>query len=807
MDNLNQKKLAVSTGHGGHGVHLCLRCGWPYPNPHPSSRHRRAHKRVCGTIEGYEIYHSQSDNHQVVVSDDEHASDEDQHTPKPTAEKKAKEFGSSSGVGGKSNRSEDDVFSDAVTDFSDSGISPQQDKSMEQRTVDRDLGGSDSKKVDEADRTEPLNDPTSSDQVCTPGAPVNETEQSESVVFITDSRVEPIYEIPRDASIDSTNTLSDKEMQQGMMKAGQDEDVQGEEDKPISILDPEEGKTSGSAMVASERNEVQIEKPATEIMKIDPSLLSEGFEYIDATDSTPTKCSDVVSSVSFTEKESEQKINLGGVEDAGNSDLSNGEKCTGHKSHNQEPEDKFSGEIVSFAPEVDQNQKEFVNHSDEAEEERGQGAATGVHFGEVKSTDFSSSCEVDSEATHLEKIAKTEAYSLESLQELDKCMVTEVLLESEHDISDSLLLPVTPTDGTNNVKGVESVDAAAIAPDLKHNGDIAASEKNPKHAVSQDSAPSFTDSEVLKNTDTNVVAIELNDDASAEVLTECSESPYLEMQETILLNEKLVSEISPDCKEGHTNEDATTTSKPIDIAPGAEETCDSNAVTFTPISNEPLDSALDFHVPGENSVIVDNGGENIIIDSKCLQDESDVELKKKDSSITTAMNLLGSSISAYDCLEEKCGSVPDMSKTDLQEPKTTTEEDIPHKSDVFEPPVDQVYVASEIETVQNNIQQLNSGVVNEKKKEEAKVTDSSQVKHHIPLKNLLSEAKSPNTSQVPAAKEKDGAKPKDNGGDVNKEMEEWDSPARYPIEIKKEKKKGRPYWVPFVCCSSVHSDL
>lgn len=72
-------RVLIFVGHEGHGVHLCHRCGWPFPNPHPSAKHRRAHKRVCGTVEGYKIIHS--DDH-LAVSDDDNASDDDGlHTP------------------------------------------------------------------------------------------------------------------------------------------------------------------------------------------------------------------------------------------------------------------------------------------------------------------------------------------------------------------------------------------------------------------------------------------------------------------------------------------------------------------------------------------------------------------------------------------------------------------------------------------------------------------------------------------------------------------------------------------------------
>jgi hypothetical protein len=63
-------------GNEGHGVYVCRKCGWPFPNPHPSARHRRAHKRICGTVEGYTLVDSEE-----TVSDDEHLSDEDHKLP------------------------------------------------------------------------------------------------------------------------------------------------------------------------------------------------------------------------------------------------------------------------------------------------------------------------------------------------------------------------------------------------------------------------------------------------------------------------------------------------------------------------------------------------------------------------------------------------------------------------------------------------------------------------------------------------------------------------------------------------------
>ncbi|KAM1385287.1 hypothetical protein ACFX15_031013 [Malus domestica] len=106
-----------STGHESHGgVHVCSKCGWPFPNPHPSARHRRAHKRICGTIDGYKLVGLQEN----TQSDDEH-SDDDRKTPSSKVLERSNNEKGSGLIGEGSVRSEDAVFSDAVAEFSDSG--------------------------------------------------------------------------------------------------------------------------------------------------------------------------------------------------------------------------------------------------------------------------------------------------------------------------------------------------------------------------------------------------------------------------------------------------------------------------------------------------------------------------------------------------------------------------------------------------------------------------------------------------------------------------------------------------------------
>lgn len=75
--------MFVKGGHEGHsgGVHVCHKCGWPFPNPHPSARHRRAHKKVCGNVEGYKLDNDAQDKtHLMDDSDGEHVSDDEHKT-------------------------------------------------------------------------------------------------------------------------------------------------------------------------------------------------------------------------------------------------------------------------------------------------------------------------------------------------------------------------------------------------------------------------------------------------------------------------------------------------------------------------------------------------------------------------------------------------------------------------------------------------------------------------------------------------------------------------------------------------------
>ncbi|CAI9771147.1 unnamed protein product [Fraxinus pennsylvanica] len=310
MDSQDNKNSTASTGHEIHGVHPCHRCGWPFPNPNPSARHRRSHKKVCGKIEGYKLI--ESENAHLAVSDEEHSSDEDHQTPSPKVGKKnIKEFDSSGGVGEKLNRSEYEVFADAVTEFSDSGVSPRLDehlesvsnKSVEKGVVDV-LNRNQLLKSDEtAKTTEQLNDPASSSQTCKLEYVVDHLEStitpsdttSESVsVGLTNglqsgSQIPIKSEIQTDIITDNINEDGERKMQQEPVSAREFVDAKGEKGEAYLkssesvALDSVKGKTSDLNVIVVNREEKLCDKlyPA-EVVKHEVNTQNERPENMDS---------------------------------------------------------------------------------------------------------------------------------------------------------------------------------------------------------------------------------------------------------------------------------------------------------------------------------------------------------------------------------------------------------------------------------------------------------------------------------------------------------------------------------------------
>ncbi|KAL5781956.1 hypothetical protein ACOSP7_006985 [Xanthoceras sorbifolium] len=254
-----------------HGVHVCSKCGWPYPKSHPSARQRRSHKKICGTIEGYKPVVDCQDT--TAVSDEDQLSDEDKKTPslKP-AEKIDWEKRGCGGTSERSHKSEDEVFSDAVTEFNDTRFSPGTEERMEDaRAAESNVEKIMARKITMfysfkdnaiADTELPSN---STDSSPMPNPEVNENSGSdlESQVHVSSSAEEPatlfsddkndvactLYPIKRETSSSESQenmviNASAGVAEGSMAYVGQEADAQGngkvKSDRVIDILLPNE---------------------------------------------------------------------------------------------------------------------------------------------------------------------------------------------------------------------------------------------------------------------------------------------------------------------------------------------------------------------------------------------------------------------------------------------------------------------------------------------------------------------------------------------------------------------------------------
>ncbi|XP_055813947.1 uncharacterized protein LOC129883323 [Solanum dulcamara] len=262
-------KITTPSGPENHGPHLCHKCGWPFPNPHPSARHRRAHKKVCGKIEGYKLSESEAGNStHSAVSDDEHHSDGDQQTPSPIGRKTSVKDGSS---GDKSYRSEDETFSDAVTEFSDSGISPGMEEPLEGvksmninvKKVDDELMKADSiggisVSVTDNRHTAEINDPESLESATNqPVADKSLGSKLDRPVNVQSDASPVKSEIPVDASLQEIKETESIEAKQVQVSSGQPNDLKGIEaiNAGEGLVDAVEASFEVSQSVVSDTDE------------------------------------------------------------------------------------------------------------------------------------------------------------------------------------------------------------------------------------------------------------------------------------------------------------------------------------------------------------------------------------------------------------------------------------------------------------------------------------------------------------------------------------------------------------------------
>nr|XP_016436389.1 PREDICTED: uncharacterized protein LOC107762537 isoform X2 [Nicotiana tabacum] len=992
---IQDQKFTTPSGHENQVPHLCHKCGWPFPNPHPSARHRRSHKKVCGKVEGYKLSESERADNSThsAVSDDEHHSDGDQQTPSPIGGKTiVKEI---SGISDKSYRSEDETFSDAVTEFSDSGISP----GLEERPEGVKSLSTNVKRVD--DELLKANSTGGSSNDTRHATEVNNLESFESAInqqevaesFGTKIDCDPIKsEIPVDTSLQEKNTTESIEGEQVQMSSGQPNDLKEIEDINTgeglvnavgvavevsqSAVSDTYGKTSDNASYESTPQEaegknsdllnlpsdlLEADEQATDSVPIEAKLQHDENENPDSVDlkldlsEADVKAMDDVSG----DKECEQLDKVEEDKARISDQLLDGRSQTEFSDASKTEEAREDVHVVSLAKDLPASDnpelllKDFKDYNkfksslpldlgssepeplstdgDPSKDSLPSGSPTdhsnGVYGGSQTEFSDASKTEEAREDVHVVSLAKDLTASdypellLEDFKDYNKFKSSLPLdlgssepepLSTDGDPSKNSLPSGSPTDHSDMNTITSSVQEEAKQTTKVDDPVIERTETI--FTMEEENKGGHPENELLANKETTVVDTSCLSEANQTTVTlggsDHVEHEKARTEQPIVAGGKTAKERTEEklegvfegdktiCPVGGHSDRAIVTSTTVHesrdevfLESSEDSTVSNNAKALEPTSATGLDSKIisdcDVKEPAGllvdtdlNGRVVDNShtGDGLknatgVISSASLNENNDKLIKQND--MVSAVDISTNSSSRADSLDANWGSVSvlstqsestavpdaeatgtrDKSEGDLQKPTSGAEERHPDKSDVYEPPsfmtlvesgedADKKASASEIEAQliaqQPKTEALKAGwfpsitnVVNEsqgrKKNEEiiAKVTNWSTGKQHTPLKNLLGEAKSPNTKQVPSvnlkdettATKKNGATtvttvnsiltsegPTDQAAASKEAEKEWNSPARYPVGIKKEKRKTKPYWVPFVCCSSVHQD-
>ncbi|KAK3034157.1 hypothetical protein RJ639_034653, partial [Escallonia herrerae] len=836
-----------------HQNHICHRCGWSFPNPHPSAKHRRAHKRVCGTIQGFELTDSErehnNDTHCLAVSDD---SDQDSETPSLRIEKRSIKEMVSGGVGELSNRSEDEVFSDAVTEFSDSGFSPATGEKSEEikeldkdvkKTVVVDLDASQSFKVDAtSDTTKLLMSPTKRSKLYSP-----EIFESTTIIQIQDTKAEDISVSPSNINClpcDSTNAktliealkestsafVDDNANQDLLVRPGQETAAYENEDAKNSdpvetdgILDSEQGQSNGS-VVKMYKHGLPFEADSVDNMEF---LVNAVLIKADSMQGLHTASHDDLVEVCGTKEGGKEDMHMLSVTNlplvdrpevmikdfkdhkALNSNLaltvgSAEVGCLDDDSKDHSYEGSCSSSLsvadaeVKLAHDRQDNkgvsEVPFKVEADTSEfpkltigEDLESNGLEGPHCASLKHLDESVTDKLDGINSRGGDKAGSSEDKTKRFDTAGNGSKEEIIYE---ELQSNAETNVEFADCLSALKGDESIDppvvddSGELVKDRAEFCDMAGSEMAEAAAADDKNA-------VNPRTEINPETSNLGD--VAEI--------YAISRESLAENSQDVIE------EPRSREDSKVVAKfvpAVCMASESDHEGDNEVVEKTsklPGLKEPGP------LPIESGYAIQSG-----VSFEPKQEEGDDKLPEQQN-CTSAVDVSIDSSSQKDSLEGNWVSVSGkLEDVNLQNTKAATKGHYSNKSDVFEQPsfmtlvepgggVDKKATNFEIERLQNNeearSEALQGGwfpsitnVVNEsqgrKRNEEviAKVTGEAKSNGAATtLKSMLG-------PEAPFKGETD---------------EEWNSPARYPADIKKEKKKikGRP-WVPFVCCSSVN---
>ncbi|XP_010532710.1 PREDICTED: uncharacterized protein LOC104808672 [Tarenaya hassleriana] len=808
MEARDQRKNH-SPGSEGQSVHVCNKCGWQYPNPHPSAKHRRAHKKICGSIKGYELF--DSENADPVPGFD------DENSPKLVEAKIG-------GIGAISNRSELDEFEDAVCEFSGSPSGREDQFTMDVEKIDKSPDFINNEYEAGSDEIrQSKSSPTVSEMRKSGVSDSGESPPSAEVLEIRD----PVLSSDETALSDQRDHKSSAEESNTKICRSQVDQVIGE---------------NGNGSEFSEGN-LRDGSPSESDLA---SLVGKGGD-----DASGTMWND---DVIYSEVEGPDELVL---ENSAIVD-STEDECTGIENilvgtpeHGHAiTADKDDNVMIS-----DHDDIPFVENAETTKEEEY----------ETDTVELAECSGIQSEQLNIEKeVPFTDVLLLENKngrQDQDSVLVEEELPVKEHEDlvvskiensegikeqDDSVLveeeLPVKEHEDLvvskiENSEGNQPEEPMIVSEDIKIEArDLEATESpsdtepiiGSGHTANIIHTVASHESELIQANDdeagdSNIKMINEGNDISSQRIGS-SETCKDNDAEVCVRNNEAQTESDRGISEENIHVEITNTREDDDISHSRSTMAASDAVKTYDLKS-PGSKRTDFYkVLGGLGVIQ---GNEIESNDKTREDFAEVPVAVESNDHRGFGRLKNLSEAHIRSL------VPSLVAT-----KTTSDASDTHVSELkkggMKASIDgpcvkdagkrYAFVPTEVESETRKPEENRSQPTLSDAAVLSEIMENQQQQQHVPLKNLLSEARSPPQPEVAAAMDNKNINGSDSIPRVSSILgpesppescfpakgevsEEWKTPARYPAaDVKREerKTKSRPFWVPFVCCSSVN---
>ncbi|KAL1198198.1 hypothetical protein V5N11_026275 [Cardamine amara subsp. amara] len=783
-----------SPGGKSHGAHVCTKCGWNYPNPHPSAKNRRAHKKICGTIKGFEILDSEKAKQNLDLQKD-HCLNDEQKTPSPRVVEKADER-----IG---DVSEEDVFTDAVCEFS-SGVVSDSFKEKEETATNyvtkstKNLGETQqhnsslmgcvmksSELVQESCEVTPVEVLENYDAPSSVEVASDNRQDGESSTEGQAMEPETLIESSQGAQVvDDGNTISNvgleteskgnlPDISEAKLASALGKRVTSDSSWNDEVIYSDlEGPHGFDLEATSMTHPDEVVSMVNEKVSVDTyPVKADAAQVISASQTVPDD-------VPFVENADASLHGIKGLDEfeANHSvnpclpEKPEGEECE-TDSLTQAENLGIQPEGLSIDTEVPSSDKLLLEDKTEP-----QGQTAPVVVKEFPCTNNIVISKIDPE--DLEKKAEEGESSFGAAKETVESETVRVSLPAVDPIVVDLNTDVSHTAYKTGV-----VDLVGHESELVQANVVAEEGNSPNSKLSSES--SFAS----ENYVSLVSVVSEGDDLSDQIKssTETSKDPVLQISTESCesnVEGKLVEESS------FINV-ANTTEYPISHS-GATGTAPNDSVRAA--NQKSLESGrTEFHrVVGGLGVIQ---GNEIDSNDKAHNFYAEVPV----------------TIESND--HRDFGRLQNLSEAHIRSLVSSPLVTRNNTSHAFESNL------GSVSGVSNGVNKPENATQNQEITME-RTTSWSTVKEqqHVPLKNLLSEARSPklqaeakthqesNIPRVSTILGQETSSPEDGRWPERREVsEEWNSPAKYPVDLKREERKvkGRPFWVPFVCCSSV----